>query len=156
MLRSRYQHHHGFRGFAERAAPQLIRWESPHGWTRYGFGSVAEKKDTLATVMSGLLVLPDHWVSVTECCLAALDAAASADEVATMRHWRSRAAIRADRADSLAAWHLLLTEGCRTARPSPRWTGWPAIPPWRGRSRTCLAAVLGRPVETCYEEQPYS
>lgn len=110
VLWSRYQHHHGFRGFAERAAPQLIRWESPHGWTRYGFGSVAEKEDTLATVMSGLLVIPDHWVTFTECYLAALDAAAAADEAATKRHWRSREAIRADRADSLAAWHELLKE----------------------------------------------
>lgn len=39
----------------------------------------------------------------TECYLAA-------DEAATKRQWRSREAIRADRADSLAAWHHLLTE----------------------------------------------
>ena len=25
---------HGFRAFAESAAPQLLRWESSHGWTR--------------------------------------------------------------------------------------------------------------------------
>ena len=36
---------HGFRAFAESAAPQLIRWESSHGWTRYGEGPVAAKGD---------------------------------------------------------------------------------------------------------------
>ena len=29
---------YGFQAFAESAAPQLIRWESGHGWTRYGAG----------------------------------------------------------------------------------------------------------------------
>lgn len=37
----------GFHKFAETAAPQLIRWESRHGWTRYGEGSVAAKETTL-------------------------------------------------------------------------------------------------------------
>ena len=27
---------HGFTAFAERATPQLIRWESGYGWTRRG------------------------------------------------------------------------------------------------------------------------
>ena len=39
---------HGFRAFAESAAPQLIRWESSHGWTRYGEGPVAAKETSLA------------------------------------------------------------------------------------------------------------
>lgn len=35
---------HGFRAFAETAAPQLIWREYRPGWTRYGDGSVAQVK----------------------------------------------------------------------------------------------------------------
>ena len=34
---------HGFDAFAQRAAPQLLRWESRYGWTR-GWGQVHEKE----------------------------------------------------------------------------------------------------------------
>ena len=40
-VRDRY----GFAVFAERAAPQLIRWESPYGWTRRGVGSGQRERD---------------------------------------------------------------------------------------------------------------
>lgn len=43
---------HGFQTFAEMAAPQLIRWESRHGWTRYGDGTVSTKETTLAVVLA--------------------------------------------------------------------------------------------------------
>jgi hypothetical protein len=44
LLWATLQAHHGFAGFAERAAPQLIRWESPYGWTRSGYGRLARRK----------------------------------------------------------------------------------------------------------------
>jgi hypothetical protein len=38
VLWSRMRQEYGFTGFAERAAVQLLRWESRHGWTRRGMG----------------------------------------------------------------------------------------------------------------------
>ena len=43
LLWATLQAQHGFAGLAQRAAPQLIRWESRHGWTRSGWGQVSEK-----------------------------------------------------------------------------------------------------------------
>lgn len=57
---------HGFQRFAEIAAPQLIRWESEHGWTRYGDGPVAAQETTLATVLVGMLQVPDAWAGFAE------------------------------------------------------------------------------------------
>src|SRR6266511_1308696 len=50
LLWARLQAQHGFAGFARRAAPQLIRWESRHGWTRSGWGRVSQKETSLASV----------------------------------------------------------------------------------------------------------
>lgn len=57
---------YGFQRFAETAAPQLIRWESEYGWTRYGDGPVAAKETTLATVLAGMLKVPDAWEGFAE------------------------------------------------------------------------------------------
>jgi hypothetical protein len=43
---------HGFQMFVETAAPQLIRWESGYGWTRYGEGAVAARETSLAVVLA--------------------------------------------------------------------------------------------------------
>lgn len=63
---------YGFGKFAETAAPQLIRWESGSGWTRYGYGAVAAKETTLAVVLAGLLKVPDAWEGFAEQYRAAL------------------------------------------------------------------------------------
>src|SRR6266542_2370612 len=68
-LHARY----GFAGFAERAAPQLIRWESRHGWTRSGWGRVSQKETSLASVLAQMLAAPDMWVGFTDRYLDALD-----------------------------------------------------------------------------------
>ena len=36
--------HDGFAALADRAPEQLIRWEADYGWTRRGYGQVAEKE----------------------------------------------------------------------------------------------------------------
>jgi len=51
---------HGFQVVAERAAGQLIRWESRDGWTR-GWGQVHEKGTSLARVLARMLRVPDLW-----------------------------------------------------------------------------------------------
>jgi hypothetical protein len=56
----------GFSGFAERAAPQLIRWESRHGWTRSGWGRIAEKETSLASVLAGMLRAPVSTITEFE------------------------------------------------------------------------------------------
>lgn len=57
---------HGFQRFAETAAPQLIRWESAHGWTEHGEGPVVAKETTLAVVLAGILQFPDAWDGFAE------------------------------------------------------------------------------------------
>jgi hypothetical protein len=94
---------YGFVGFAQRAAPQLIRWESEYGWTRTGSGATAEQETSLADVLDRLLLLPDAWVGFTDAYLAALDGAAGAGA-------GSRRVGREQRTEALAAWHLLLLD----------------------------------------------
>jgi len=64
---------HGFQSFADTAAPQLIRWESRYGWTRYGDGPVAAKETSLAAVLAGMLRVADTWERFAEAYLGALD-----------------------------------------------------------------------------------
>lgn len=97
---------YGFAGFAERAAPQLVRWESRYGWTRTGFGRVPEKETPLADVLARMLRVPDAWVTFTQAYVAALDQAAERP-VTRRTAWRNRPE---QRAGDLAAWHLLLLD----------------------------------------------
>jgi len=98
---------HGFQGFAETAAPQLIRWESRHGWTRYGEGSVAAKETSLAVVLPRMLRLPDTWEGFAEQYVRALDKLAAGDASARrIRNSRSNE----ERSQALADWHGLLLE----------------------------------------------
>src|SRR5262249_45905989 len=71
VLWRRLLEEHGFAGFAERAAPQLIRWESRFGWTRTGFGALTEKECSLASVLKGMLRSPDMWIGFADSYLAA-------------------------------------------------------------------------------------
>jgi hypothetical protein len=65
--------HLGFATFAALAAPQLIRWESQYGWTRSGYGQVAQKETTLATVLTPMLGFHHAWTTFSNCYLQALD-----------------------------------------------------------------------------------
>lgn len=90
---------HGFQVFAETAAPQLIRWESRHGWTRYGDGPVADKETSLAVVLSRMLRVADTWEGFAEQYLRALD-----------RMCDRSGESKEKRAGALAEWHGLLLE----------------------------------------------
>jgi hypothetical protein len=92
-------------GFAERAAEQLLRWESEYGWTRRGDGWVAARETTLARVLSDLLLVPDLWAGMASHYLQALDRAATAG-----RDGRGRRQGRQRRAEDLRGWHVLLIE----------------------------------------------
>jgi hypothetical protein len=59
--------HDGFAAFAGRAPEQLVRWEADYGWTRRGYGQVAEKETPLAVPLARLLTTPDMWRTFAEC-----------------------------------------------------------------------------------------
>jgi len=98
---------HGFQSFAETAAPQLIRWESTNGWTRYGEGSVAAKETSLAIVLSRMLRVPDTWEGFAEQYVRALDRLC---DDASPRRVRRFADTAQERANALAEWHGLLLD----------------------------------------------
>jgi hypothetical protein len=57
---------HDCAAFVQRAAPQLLRWESRYGWT-HGWGRVPEKEASLASVLARMLAVPDAWTAVADC-----------------------------------------------------------------------------------------
>lgn len=108
LLWARLLEKHGFAGFAERAAPQLIRWESRYGWTRTGFGRVPEKETSLTNVLVRMLRVPDLWVGFTDSYLDALDQV-TRDRAAKPEHVRRPTSRnREQRTADLAEWHLVL------------------------------------------------
>lgn len=91
--------------FAERAAEQLLCWESEYGWTRRGDGWVAARETTLARVLSDLLLVPDLWAGFASHYLQALDRAATGGGDGQRRRRG-----RQQRAKDLREWHALLIE----------------------------------------------
>ncbi len=110
LLWAKLQAHYGFAGFAQRAAPQLIRWESRYGWTRSGWGQVSHKETSLASVLAGMLPAPDMWVGFADRYLDALDQLARDAPATRSRVWQSTGRDRDRRAAELAEWHRLLLD----------------------------------------------
>lgn len=90
---------------------QLLRWESGHGWTRYGWGSVAQKETSLAEVLEAMLQVPDHWRAFAARYLEVLDEAADRTPGTPRQRSRSTGRDREARARALARWHTLLWTG---------------------------------------------
>lgn len=63
----------GTEAFAEQAMAQLIRWDQKYGWTRGGYGAIAEQELPLATVAARLLPTPGAWITCADAYLAQLD-----------------------------------------------------------------------------------
>ena len=105
VLWSRMREVHGVVGFTERAAGQLLRWESRYGWTRRGEGWVSSRETSLAVVLSELLVVPDLWGEVAGHYLDALDRVAEGG-----RDQRRGLRARQERAEDLSEWNALLVE----------------------------------------------
>jgi hypothetical protein len=105
--------HDGFAAFAVCVPEQLIRWEAGYGWTRRGYGQVAEKETLLAVPLAQLLTTPDMWRTFTESYLEALEAAGRADPGRPRTVYGTFDATsyrRKERADDLAAWHETLLD----------------------------------------------
>lgn len=120
---------HGFGRFAERAAPQLIRWESRYGWTRSGWGPLSSKETTLADVLTRMLRAPDMWITFTDRYLDALDQAALRDAARPRQSWVMSGSVTSDwdrnwsrrrRAEALASWHLALLDRLDDAETADR------------------------------------
>jgi hypothetical protein len=109
----------GFAAFAERAAPQLIRWESRYGWTRSGWDRVAEQETSLARVLVPMLPATDMWIGFADRYLEALDRVAGDDTTKPKRGWRPDRD-REERASNLAEWHLLLLDRLRDSDADDR------------------------------------
>jgi hypothetical protein len=110
LMWGRVLDHYGFPEFAERAAPQLIRWESRYGWTRSGWDRVSKKESSLAQVLAQMLRIPDTWTGFADRYLDALDRAARSDATGPSRAWRSTEYDRDRRTSALAEWHLMLID----------------------------------------------
>lgn len=105
--------HDGFAAFAGYAPEQLIRWEERYGWTRRGYGQVAEKETLLAVPLGRLLTTPDMWRTFAESYLKALEVAGRADFKRARTIYGSfdeTSYRRKGRADDLAMWHEMLLD----------------------------------------------
>jgi hypothetical protein len=125
---------HGFARFAMVAATQLPRWESAYGWSRSGWGKLAEKEASLASVLARTLRAPDAWTAFADCYLDALDHIARTE--ATKPASRPSYSYpdsdyrRSDRTRDLAKWHSLLLErlaGSEAEDRLDRLAGHPAL-----------------------------
>jgi hypothetical protein len=103
----------GFAAFADQVPAQLISWESEYGWTRGGYGQVAEKETSLADVLARLLSTPDMWRTFTESYLKALEAVGRREPKKPRTSYGSfddTSYRREQRTDDLAAWHEMLLD----------------------------------------------
>ena len=105
---------HGFTQFATVAAAQLPRWESAYGWSRSGWGKLAEKETSLASVLARILRAPDAWTTFADCYLEALDQIARTETARPASRpsysYPDSDYHRSDRTRNLAEWHSLLLE----------------------------------------------
>ncbi|MFH1531364.1 MAG: hypothetical protein ABIK09_11615 [Pseudomonadota bacterium] len=69
----------GLAGWAGRSAQELIRWETRHGWTRFGWSATAEKERPLADVVAAILPGGDAWMEFIDAYLVALAEAHAQD-----------------------------------------------------------------------------
>jgi hypothetical protein len=164
LLWATLQAHHGFAGFAARAAPQLIRWESRHGWTRSGYGRVSEQETSLASVLAQMLPAQDVWVAFTDRYLDALDHLTRDAPARPSHAWQPIDWERDRHTEALAEWHGLLLDrliGSEAEDRLDRLTHHPALGgPELGFLQAQLAhqrgdvATAGSLVHTCLERLP--
>jgi hypothetical protein len=144
VLWGRILERRGLPAFAEQAAGQLIRWESRYGWTRRGYGQVAEKETSLATVLAGLLPVPDAWTVFTDAYLEELDRLAAPGRVTPTRPWQIRDYGREVRTEALAEWHSQVVERLVDGEAADRLDRLTTHPALAGPELTFLQAQLAR------------
>ncbi|TDO34822.1 hypothetical protein EV643_12579 [Kribbella sp. VKM Ac-2527] len=132
---------HGLSIFAQRSAPQLIRWASRHGWTRSGWGPLSEKETSLAGVLAGMLRTPEMWIEFADRYLDALDDAAHAP-ARQQNTWRRKGWDQEQRTAALADWHLLLLDKLTDYEADDQLTSLATHPALAGPELTHLQARL--------------
>jgi len=139
---------HGFAWFATVAAAQLPRWESAYGWSRSGWGKLAEKETTLASVLARTLRAPDAWTTFADRYLDGLDEIARTETVRPAS-WPSYSYPdsdyrRSDRTRDLAEWHSLLLERLAGSEAEDRLDHLAGHPALGGPELTFLQARLAQ------------
>jgi hypothetical protein len=85
----------GFQAFAARAAAQLIRWESPFGWTSGEETPLSEKETTLTSIVSEMVHGADSWALFARAYVQALDGLIAPPPAVvpkrSPRHWQEEA-----------------------------------------------------------------
>ena len=100
---------------------QFLRWESRHGWTRSGWGTISERETRLTEVLAGVLTVPDTWVTFTEHYLQVLDdltppppsqppARGRASSYQAQQRHQVLDRHRARRAETMIDWHLMVLD----------------------------------------------
>lgn len=148
---------HGITGMADLVAPQLIRWERRHGWTRFGEGWVAEHERSLAEVLAPMLTNTDAWGAFAAAHVRALDG------LTTTRRHRYDDPVR-DRASNLAQWNAMLLDRLVDTEYEPLLDALVKHPALVGSERTFLASRLAhlrgddgsarRLIGTCLKDLP--
>lgn len=105
VLWSAIRREYGSADFCERAAGQLLRWESQWGWTRRGDGWVSERESSLAQVLAAMLPAADAWGEFADAYLRALDGLAERERAAGGRRGG-----RGRREEQLGVWHDMLRQ----------------------------------------------
>lgn len=131
----------GFAESAQRAAPQLIRWESKYGWTRGGWGGIAEKETSLASVLARMMPVIDMWIGFADRYLGALDQVAG-DDKKPKESWRRTGRDREERSANLAEWHRLLIDRLTGSEAEDRLDGLAGHPALGGPELTFVQAQL--------------
>ena len=133
QLWDRLRRVHGFHRFSADAANHLVRWESQYGWTRSGWGSIAEKETSLAGLLARKLEASDMWVAFADRYLDALDQVGG-----TTNFDRDR------RTGDLAEWHGLLLDRLPGYEADDRLDKISRHPALGGPELTFLQAQLAR------------
>lgn len=134
----------GVAGLAEQATEQLVRWESPHGWTRSGWGKVSEKETTLAVVLARLLRDPGAWVECADGYLRSLDEVVETDPGRARTFYSSVDHRRKDRARDLAEWNGMLLERLADYDAADRLDKLDGHPAFAGAEHRLFRAKLAR------------
>jgi hypothetical protein len=105
---------------------------------------VAEKETSLATVLAGLLSVPDAWTTFTDAYLDQLDRLAAPGRVTPTRPWQTRDYERERRTESLAEWHAQVVERLVDGEAADRLDRLTTHPALAGPELTFLQAQLAR------------